>query len=121
MVVEVYIRNSNSINSTEKELPDSILELESLLGEARLSLEKLKESTDILTDECRLAEDEREAREFYHYVQENLSVLEAKSTLISQIEAKIAQIRGVFPVKETHSPSETSVSAKHSEDGGHFV
>jgi hypothetical protein len=116
MVVEVYIRN----NSTpEASLPDSILELESMLGEARLSFEKLKESTDVLTEECRKAENEDEAKEFYNYVQENLSILEAKSTLINEIERKIAQMRGVFPKLATHP--NVSHSAPECPGSGHFV
>ena len=116
MVVEVYMRDSRP---TEEQLPDTILELESLLGEVRPSYEKLKESTDILTDECRKATDESEAREYYTYIQENLEILEAKAALMVRIQSKINQLRGVFPSAETTQPIPSQ--DQQESDSGHFI
>ena len=116
MVVEVYLRNQNGSNEV---LPDTILELENLLGEIRPSYEKLKESTDLLTEECRSATDEAEAIEYYSYVQDNLRILEAKSELMKRIEAKINQLRGIFPAKDTQD--ERAMTEDTENDRGHFI
>ncbi len=115
MVVEVFLRGDSS---NIDELPESVLELESLLGEARVSYEKLNESTDLLTEECRRAESEDDAREYYSYVQDNLMILEAKDELIKRIQAKINQIRGVFHKCDDNAESNQDTT---NVDIGHFV
>lgn len=116
MVVEVYLRNKQP---NHEELPETILELENLLGEIRSSYGKLRESTDILTEECRAATSETEALEYYSYVQDNLVILEAKSDLMKRIEAKINQIRGVFP--SLPSEEATEYEEQLASDSGHLI
>ena len=114
MVVEVYLKGNR-----EEQLPDTILELESRLGEVRLSYEKLKESTDLLVDECRAATSESDAKDYYLYAQENLAILEVKEEFMKRIQTKIDQLRGVFPSAQNQKNSQAV--EQQGTDSGHFI
>jgi uncharacterized coiled-coil protein SlyX len=100
MPVEVYLRKADGLPDTETSgtaiLPDSMLELESMLYELEFTLSKLRESTDLLTEEFRKAEGEV-AREYYEYIQDNMEIMKQKVQRITDIKQRIDQIRGVFP------------------------
>jgi hypothetical protein len=113
MVVEVYLKDKVPI-ADERDLPDTLLELEMVKGEMEVTISKLRESTDLLVEEFRAAQGD-EAREYYEYVQDNLAILEQKSGRLHEIETKINMIRGIFPKKSTgEDSSESSVE-------GHFI
>lgn len=116
MVVEVYLKGNQP---SEEQLPDTILELECRLGEVRLSYEKLKESTDLLIDECRAATSESDARDYYSYAQENLAILEVKAEFMKRIQTKIDQLRGVFPSAQNQDNSQAV--EQQGTDSGHFI
>ncbi len=116
MVVEVYLKGNQP---PDEQLPDTILELESQLGEVRLSYEKLKESTDLLVDECRAATSESDARDYYLYAQENLAILEVKAEFMKRIQWKIDQLSGVVPSAQHQDDSQAL--EQQGTDSGHFI
>ena len=121
MVVEVFIPKKSSVIPEEEGLPDTMLELEMQLKETEFATEKLRESTDLLTEEFRKSEGD-EAREYYEYIQDNLEILRKKMERMKRIEDKMNTIRGIF----TKSPDVSSSSGAGglmdtSEFQGHFI
>lgn len=113
MAVEIHLRKDAD---TTMELPDRLVELEMRLDETNLTVAKLKESTDLLTEEFRKSESEHEAREYFEYIQENRMIIEEKSKLIESIMAKIHAIKGI-PRKHEQSAS----PAQGQTEEGHYV
>jgi hypothetical protein len=119
MTVEIYLRKPPSdepMPAKEDDLPDSLMELEMALQELSWTFEKLKESTDLLTEEFRCAEGE-EAREYYGYVQDNLEIMRAKAERMERIKNKINQIKGIFPTVFHDQDSSESSGAGGLMDG----
>jgi hypothetical protein len=84
------------------------MELEMMLKELEWTSSKLRESTDLLTEEFRRSEGE-DAREYYEYIQDNLDVLKQKAKKMDAIRRKINQIRGEFD-SASFPADETSAS-----------
>ena len=121
MTVEIFLRKPSPPEERKTEediLPDSITELEMIHKELEWTSSKLRESTDLLTEEFRRSDGE-EAREYYEYIQDNLEVLKQKSKRMNDIQRKINQIRGVFdPISPTvEEPSASTASAGGLMDG----
>jgi hypothetical protein len=121
MVVEVYLRNKAQDSlSDEEALPNNLLELETMLKELEMTAEKLRDSTDLLTEEFRKSEGD-EAREFYEYIQDNLGILKSKNDKMKRIDARMQSIGGVF--KKTTDASSSSGAGGLMDQGsqGHFI
>ena len=116
MVVEVYLKTTNSADSGET-LPDSILELEMSHREIQVTLEKLQESTDILMEEFRKAGDNEEAKEYYEYVQDNMHIIKSKTDRLEKITQKINTIKGIFPIIQVKPAGGTMME----QDEGHYI
>ncbi len=99
-------------------LPNNLSELEALLSEIDFTFTKLKESTNILTEEFRVAQGE-EAREYYEYIQDNMEILKSKEKKMTAIRSKINQIRGTFPIPT--KKDESSSSGAGGVFGGHLI
>lgn len=116
MVVEVYLKSSFGEESNC--LPEGLLELEVRRAEVQLTVDKLKESTDLLTEEFRQSESEEEQLEYYEYISDNLEIMKTKVDLMREIDSKIDSIRGVVSVKR---PVATEAARGVAEMDGHFV
>jgi seryl-tRNA synthetase len=122
MVVEVYLRK-NQANEDEsvENLPDSLLELEMMKGEVLHSLEKLKESTDLLIEEFRKTS-ENDAMELYEYIQDNLDIIKTKNGKLERISARINQKKGLFHSLNTDGDTSRGAGGLiDSHDEGHFI
>ena len=122
MVVEVYLqKDQNRQDALDESLPDNLLELEMMKGELSHSLEKLKESTDLLTEEFRKSEDS-DAREFYEYIQDNLDIMRRKTERMDEITARINQKKGLFKSSRADGDASTSAGGLvDSQEDGHLV
>ena len=122
MTVEIYLgkpaTGKQPGEMKQDDLPDSLMELEMMLEELKWTFEKLKESTDLLTDEFRRAEGD-EAREYYEYIQDNLEILRNKSEKIDRIQKKVNQIKCIFP--QPVKPDESSSSGAGGLMDGHLL
>ena len=96
MVVDVYLKNKEAVVLTpEEQLPSTLTELEMAYKQLELTSLKLRESTDLLTEEFRKVSGE-EARELYGYIHENLEILKDKADQMKLIDKKVQSIKGVF-------------------------
>jgi len=122
MVVEVYLKSSETGDSAnEASLPDTLLELEMMKGELSHSIEKLKESTDLLTTEFRKSEG-KDAKELYEYIQDNLDILRGKNDRFEQITNRINQKKGIFPQKALNTDASTGAGGiMNGSEEGHFI
>jgi hypothetical protein len=122
MVVDVFIRENSGTNQEEGALPDTILGLEMIYKEVELTVEKLMESTDLLTEEFRKSEGDG-AREYYEYIQENLEILKLKREKMKAIKEKMNSIRGVFAgsIDKASTGSGAGGLMDLSESQGHFI
>jgi hypothetical protein len=111
MTIEVILRkqelNPKSNPNEMDSLPNDLLSLEVRLKELEFASVKLRESTDLLTEEFRSSEGE-EAREYYEYVQDNLEILKSKDREMGSIKKKMNLIKGRFDSEER--PSTSSVT-----------
>ena len=114
MTIEVFLRKPEPVqesNPDEMEsLPSDLLSLEVRLKELEFTSVKLRESTDLLTEEFRNTEGE-DAREYYEYIQDNLEILKSKAREMGLIKKKMNQIKGIFDTDQESSTSSITAGA----------
>ena len=116
MTVEIFLRKPEQSDVTKNaeeddNLPNTLLELEMALKELEWTSRKLKDSTDMLTEEFDKSQGE-EAREYYEYIQDNQYILKLKKLRMANIQQKINQLKGVF------GPSVTTEDLESQSSGG---
>ena len=114
MTIEVILRkpelNPKSYPNEVDSLPNDLLSLEVRLKELEFASVKLRESTDLITEEFRSSEGE-EAREYYEYIQDNLEILKSKDREMGSIKKKMNLIKGRFDSDERSSTSSVTNGA----------
>ena len=119
----MYLKNKEAVVLTpEEQLPSTLTELEMAYKQLDLTSLKLRESTDLLTEEFRKVSGE-EARELYGYIHENLEILKDKADQMKLIDKKVQSIKGVFG-KDTGASTGSGAGGLMSSDDsieGHYI